>query len=574
MSQPSAYVPAPEITVDAAGTARSVAFDDVYFSVRGGIAETEHVFLAGNRLPQRWQDRARFFIGELGFGTGLNFLVAWKAFAATGSGHLHFVSIEKYPLTLPQLQMALAHHPELAPYAQQLIANYPLRLPGLHRIQFAGVTLTLGFGDVSELLPEIEAQVDAWFLDGFSPAKNDAMWSPQVWKEIERLSAPDASFATFTSAGAVKRGLQAAGFTVEKVRGYAHKRDMLVGRREGVREEKNTPQSVVVIGGGIAGCTAARAFAERGLLVALYEKETIASGASGNPAAVLYPQLTKYYTPATQWHFAGYDFMRRALRRWGFAANETGMLKIAKDDDDIARLDAIRNALQLDPGVARWVEPQEASQLLGQQVMRPGFWFPHGTWIEPAVICRQLVDHPNIAVYEQQRVTSLSGISADLVVLANAQAANELLERKLSLGITAGQVSVFESDATLNAILCHKGYTIQTPQALVSGATYEREDLSGAVTQRHHYQNLMEMEQALPGLRATVIDGRTSFRAATPARLPYVGNVGGATYVSIGHGSRGMISAALAAELMVAMALREPLPVSRSLLRVLAPRLT
>lgn len=563
----------PEITVDATGTARSITFDDVYFSARGGMAETEHVFIAGNHLPERWQNRTRFVIGELGFGTGLNFLVAWKRFIETNpNGTLHFISIEKFPLTPAQLQQALSYQPELAAYAEQLIANYPLRLPGLHRLQFDRITLTLGFGDVNALLPEIEAKVDAWFLDGFAPAKNDAMWSEPVLSQIERLSAPGASFATFTAAGAVKRGLQAIGFSVDKVQGYAHKRDMLVGRREGTYEEKPIPKTVSIIGGGIAGCTAARGFAERGLQVTLYEQDRIASGASGNPAAVLYPQLTKYYTPATQWHFTGYDFMRRALKRWGFPAAQTGMLKIAKDEENLLRLEQVNNSLQMDASVARWVEAEEASSLLGYPVHQPGFWFPHGTWIEPAALCQGLVRHPNITVHEQHTVTALSQISSEIIVLANAHAASDLLGEQLSLGITAGQVSVLQSETTLNAILCHKGYTISTPHALIAGATYDRDDLSGAVTQRNHYQNMMEMEQALPGIRATVTDGRTSFRASTPSRLPYVGSIRPDLYVSIGHGSRGMISAALAAEVIAAMAMQEPLPISRSLLRVLAPR--
>lgn len=562
----------PEITVDAAGTARSIMFDDVYFSARGGVAETEHVFLAGNGLPARWQNRARFTIGELGFGTGLNFLVAWKTFLESGSGHLHVVSVEKFPLIVAQLREALAHYPQLATQADQLIANYPLRLPGLHRLQFDRVTLTLGFGDVAELLPEIDASVDAWFLDGFTPAKNEAMWSDAVFHEIARLSAPDATFATFTAAGAVKRGLQAVGFHVEKVQGYAHKRDMLVGRRDGEVRETPAPKSAAVIGGGIAGCTVARALAERGLRVTLYEKSSIASGASGNMAAVLYPQLTKYYTPATQWHFTGYDFMRRSLQRWGVQAHQTGMLKIAKDDDDIARLGQIRNSLQLDPTIARWVEADEASQLLGAPVYRPGFWFPHGTWLEPAQLCRALLAHPNITVHEQHGIASLDELAAEITVIANAHDANALLSETLSLGLTAGQVSLLETDAVLQAILCHKGYTISTPYGLVTGATYDRNDLSGAVTQRNHYQNLMEMEQALPHIRAHAVDGRTALRAATPSRLPYVGAIREGVYGSIGHGSRGMISAPLAAEVIAASIMNEPAPVSRSLRRVLAPR--
>lgn len=567
MHQPTAHVPAPEITVDASGTARSVTFDDVYFSARGGVPETEHVFIAGNGLPERWQGCADFTIGELGFGTGLNFLVAWKRFVETNpTGTLHFVSVEKFPLTHAQLAEALAHQPDLKPYAEQLLAHYPLRLPGLHRVNFDRVRLTLGFGDAAELLPEMQATVDAWFLDGFAPAKNETMWSHVVLQYIAHLSAPGATFATFTAAGAVKRGLQEVGFAVEKVQGFAHKRDMLVGKRAGMRLEKSKPKTAAIIGGGIAGCSMARALAERGVQVTLHEKDRIASGASGNPAAVLYPQLTKYFTPATAWHFAAYDFALRAL---GDHTHRTGMVKIGKDSVDDLRLRAIRESLQLDASIAEWLEPGEASKRVGQPLARGGFFFPHGAWIRPAEVCRALVDHPNIALQEHSEVNTLP--AADVVILANAQAANALLHEPLPLGLTAGQVSELEPTLKLQSVLCHKGYAIDAGDALIIGATYDRTDLSGAVTEANHEQNIHELRMAVNLDTAPLSRGRTSLRASTPSRLPYVGQVSERVYVSVGHGSRGMISAPLAAELIASELCGEPLPVTRALCAALAP---
>lgn len=568
MLPPTAHVPAPEITIDATGTARSVTFDDVYFSARGGMAETEHVFIAGNGLPERWQGRDDFTIGELGFGTGLNFLVAWKRFVETNAtGTLHFLSVEKFPLTRERLAQALVHQPELAAYADQLIANYPLRLPGLHRVQFDRVRLTLGFGDANALLPDMKAQVDAWFLDGFAPAKNDAMWSSDVLRAVAQLSASDATLATFTAAGAVKRGLQEAGFAVRKVQGFAHKRDMLVGALHGVRHARSRPRTAVVIGGGIAGCTVARALAERGLHVTLHEKASIASGASGNPAAVLYPQLTKHYTPATAWHFAAYDF---AQRIFGAHIHRTGMLKIGKDDQDDAKLRSLRDSLQLHESVAQWLEAEEASARVGHKLARGGFFFPHGGWIRPAELCRAWLQHPNIRVHEHSEVNLLP--KADVVVIANAQAANGLLHTPLTLGLTAGQVSELAAGTRLASVLCHKGYAIDVGDGLVIGATYDREDLSGSVTQANHDQNIAEACAAFPLEQTNILRGRTSLRASTPSRLPCVGEVAEGMYVSVGHGSRGMISAPLAAEVIASQINGEPLPVTRGLLRALAPR--
>ncbi len=570
MQQPTAHVPSPQMTVDAEGTPRSTGFNDIYFSARNGIAETQHVYLAGNSLPQRWHDQAHFTIGELGFGTGLNFLVAWKEFTETSSGHLHFISVEKFPLTIAQLTEALAHQPQLADVAAQLIAHYPLRLPGWHRVKFDRVTLTLGFGDVSELLPQMEANVDAWFLDGFAPAKNDAMWSTDVFHQIARLSAADATFATFTAAAVAKRGLQEVGFMVQKVQGFGHKRDMLVGMRHGEAHGSRAVKTAIVIGGGMAGCSVARALAERGVQVTLHEKESIASGASGNPAAVLYPQLTKYYTPATAWHFAAYDFAQRTLAQWGVKLNSTGMLKIGKDDEDDAKLRSIRESLQLDESVAQWLEPEEVSARVGQRITRGGFFFPHGAWLNPADACRALLHHPNITVHEHSKIKELP--TADAIIIANAQAANDLLPTELTMGVTAGQVSVLAASEKLTTVLCHKGYAIDTGEALIIGATYDREDLRGAVTDANHAQNITELHEALPMMQVSIQTGRTSMRATTPNRLPHVGKVRDGLYVSVGHGSRGMISAPLAAELIASEICGEPLPVSRALRDALAPR--
>jgi len=597
MTLPTAHVPLPDLAIDAQGTARSGAFGDVYFSALGGVAETQHVFLAGNNLPTRWLTADHFTIGELGFGTGLNFLVTWQAFTQSGAkGMLHYVAVEKFPLSVEQFVQALAHYPDLAPYAQQLLAQYPLRLPGMHRLQFGRVSLTLCVGDAEALLPQTQAAVDAWFLDGFSPAKNESMWNDGVLREVARLSAPHATLATFTVAGGVRRGLEAVGFTVQKTKGYAHKREMLVGSRHGECSEvmhrgvatgssRGACHDVVVIGAGIAGCTVARALAERGLRVTVLDALGVASGASGNKAAVLYPQLTKFFTPATAWHFTGYGFMLRKLAQWkadglDFTFAQPGMLKIGKDKEDDARLRSIRESLQLDPAIAHWVQAEEASDRVGQTLEQGGFWYPHGTWLAPAELCAALLQHENITmrVARAENVTAghvmLAGgerVQTAHIVLANAQAAQAFLPQPLAMGISAGQVSYLEA-APLNAILCHKGYAIAHPEGLLLGATYDRDDVSGAVTAENHAHNCAEFAQALPHfMPPKITGGRTALRATTPHRLPYVGQMQEGLWCSIGHGSRGMLSAPLAAELIAAQIGGEPLPVTAALRDLVSP---
>ena len=216
------------------GAPRSEIFDDVYFSAQNGLEETRHVFLDGNHLPQNWQNRDEFTICETGFGTGLNFLAAWRLFkdSATAAQRLNYISFEKYPLSTADVQEALS--PWLAEFSDELpllLTVYPALFPGFHKIIVnTQVSLLLIFEDVNDALLELQAQVDCWFLDGFRPATNPDMWSDTVFEHMARLSTPGTSFATFTAAGFVRRGLEAAGFAVEKVPGYGTKREMLTGR--------------------------------------------------------------------------------------------------------------------------------------------------------------------------------------------------------------------------------------------------------------------------------------------------------------------------------------------------------
>ncbi|NBN78578.1 tRNA (5-methylaminomethyl-2-thiouridine)(34)-methyltransferase MnmD [Microvirga tunisiensis] len=240
---------APELEWLEDGVPRAARFDDTYFSRAGGRAEAGHVFLAGNGLPERWQGKSRFTIGELGFGTGLN-LLATLALRQDQPDppHLTFLTVEAFPLTIAQLERAHSAFPELGDLACQLrLALAGARIgagahAGWHRMDLSGATLWLGLGDATVLVPELAAggalpalraalPVDAWFLDGFAPSRNPELWQPGLMQAVHAATAPGGSFATYTSAGWVRRGLAAAGFTVEKRKGFAGKRQMSVGWR-------------------------------------------------------------------------------------------------------------------------------------------------------------------------------------------------------------------------------------------------------------------------------------------------------------------------------------------------------
>lgn len=605
--EPSAHVPLPAIRFDG-GTPVSDQFGDVYFSRSGGVAETTHVFLQGNGLPERWAGRAHFTLAELGFGTGLNFLTTWQAFLNTpGGGHLHYLALEQFPLTPEMLQQAYALQPALSARAAQLSAQWPARLPGWHRLHFPRVTLTLGFGEASALLPDLYTPIDAWFLDGFSPAKNPALWTPEIFAQMARASAPDATFATFTAARAVRQGLQEAGFAVRKVAGYGRKRDMLIGSKgpevrgqrtgggsQNVKSAEGREESILVIGGGIAGCSLARALAERGRAVTLLSRD-VADGASGNEAAVLFPQLSKRWLASTAWFFAAEDFARRRYRALEAQSDDTlmaspGILRLPRHADEETALRRIHDTLGLDASIVRWVEAGEASERAGVPLATGAAFLPQGSWVRPSALCRALLQHPRIETHinttiarlEQAgaawRVHDAQGVcwTTHTLCLANAQDAAALLPTALPLSVTAGQVSrlhAAQTRQTLHHILCHKGYVIPQPGGTLIGATYDRADLSGRVTDENHAKNLHEVAQFLPGwIDGSPVAGRTSLRATTPDRLPYVGPLAPGLWLSLGHGSRGMISAPLAAEIIASAICGEASPVSPGLCRAVDPR--
>ena len=278
------------------GTLYSARFDDVYASSQGTLAQAQHVFLNGNDLPLRWEKAERFTIVETGFGAGLNFLATWRALreVESSSTRLHFVSVEKHPFQLAELALIHGHYPELGELSREFRESYPPLLPGFHRLHFDGgrLTMTLLLGDAAVMLPQLQAGADAFFLDGFAPAKNPQMWSPEIFTQLARLAKPGATLATYTVAAAVCQGLAEAGFEIEKRSGFATKREMLCGRFRGTAEKAvaQGDRRAIVLGAGLAGTTCAQRLAKRGWSVQLIERHlSPAQEASGNPAGLVRP---------------------------------------------------------------------------------------------------------------------------------------------------------------------------------------------------------------------------------------------------------------------------------------------
>lgn len=608
----------------------SAAYGDVYFSRESGIEETRHVFLRHNDLEARWKNlqSSLFTIAETGFGTGLNFLCAWQLWNSCTRADqcLHFVSTEKYPLSPEELQRALALWPALASLSSQLQQQYACLAPGWRRMVFDGgrVTLTLLIGDARETLPALRARVDAWFLDGFAPAKNPEMWQPELLQQIARLTAPAGTFSTFTSVGAVRRGLAAVGFHVEKVAGHGSKRDMLCGRLAQPEQDATARErQAVVIGGGIAGTATAHSLAIRGWQVTLVERhESLATEASGNPQGVLYPRLSGHDIPLSRVAQDGFMHtlsLARQLLDKGRDWDDCGLLQQAFNARETKRCDEVL-ARDLPRDLVQGVDAATASQLAGVPMPHGGLWFPAGGWVHPPALCHALAAHQNI-----RRVTSTEALrlertadgwqvwdastclaEAPVVVLAGANdTARFGQSAHLPLEPVRGQISVLpatDQSLQLKAVICTEGYISPARHGQhCAGASFHPEDARLDVRVADHEQNLAMLKQLSPALYAALGDvsavaltGRTALRCATPDYLPMGGPLLDADlllqryspgsrlgtehlpwldglYVNTGHGSKGLLTAPLCGEIIAAMLEGEPLPVDAGLARALDP---
>ncbi|MEM1047253.1 MAG: tRNA (5-methylaminomethyl-2-thiouridine)(34)-methyltransferase MnmD [Pseudomonadota bacterium] len=221
-------------------TPHSTRFDDTYFSRHGGRDEVRHVFLAGNRLPDRFEGRDRFVIAELGFGTGLNFLESQAVWLQTTAAPavLDYVSVERHPVAIADIMRTHEPWPDLGPGAAALCSKLDYR-PGWVQLEFERVRLHLGIGDAADLVPAWTGQADAWYLDGFDPRKNPAMWDAALMRAVFEKTRPCGRFATYTAAGWVRRTLASVGFNVRKSPGFGTKRDMTVGFRPDVAESRS-----------------------------------------------------------------------------------------------------------------------------------------------------------------------------------------------------------------------------------------------------------------------------------------------------------------------------------------------
>ena len=593
------------IVWDDNGQPVSTAYDDVYFNSDAGIDESRHVFMEQNRLPERWINNAghSFTIGETGFGSGLNFLVAAKAWLDnTESGILHFVSVEKSPLSKEDLQRTLKLWPELSEIAGEFIQLYPPAVPGIHRIKLANnrIILTLMYGEADDMFASLRGSdhplfqrqgnptIDAWFLDGFAPSKNPDMWSEKLFQTIADLSKIGTTFSTFTVAQAVRHALEHTGFQFNRAPGFGLKREILFGSlikhavsSTAASSEPATfnspyqppwylppsvepvPKTAIVIGGGIAGCSTARALAERGIAVTLIERHrAMGQEGSGNPQGIIYPKLSASTSQLARFglaallHASRYhaDFLDLKLDTDAIIGNRCGVLVLPSSEKNKEQFEKI--AEQFPKELVQLHEGEQLNKTAGLSLTNQfGLFFPKLGWIKPPVACQVLTDHPLITVqmaevenidYEHSALSRNSSwqalnnagssiATAQVMVIACAFDSSRFNQTNhLPIQKTRGQISrlpATKKSSALKTVLCGEGYIAPAAGGEHTlGATYNVGETSTAIRPEDHHTNLQQLANTDAAMANTFnpeninqLHGRAAFRCTTLDYLPIAG---------------------------------------------------
>ena len=553
------------IRFNANGTPYATEFEDLYFSDAQGLDETTHVFVKNNLLVERWSQWSEkdFVIAETGFGTGLNVLVTmlhFENFCAQVNRpdfNLHFISIEKFPISQADLAKALALYPQLAKYSQPLLEQYPMPLAGCHRLSFleGKVTLDLWLGDVHQVLSQIENKpkglVDCWFLDGFAPSKNPDMWTQSLFEQMASLAKDQCHFATFTAAGHVKRGLREAGFKVSKQPGHGRKRDMLAGTihkeadnshrlpyflrqsaeisniprvqpRVQPRVPPLEPPRVAIIGGGLAGANCAYALRQKGLFSTLYcQEEGLAQGASGNAQGGFYPQLNSQAGNASQIHALSFNYASKVYRQLlsqgcHFSHQWCGTLQLAFNPKVTERYQKLVQQQTWPQELIHWLDEKQTSQLANVDLPYPSLFIPKGGWINLPELVTSLTQAADTKVIANKQLIALkresnlwhlhfkdgSQYTADIVVMATGSDSADIQQlANLPFRLVRGQVEAIKSQGDISklaTVLCHKGYLTPAWQGRHAlGSTYNKDDKNTDYRLIDQTTNLLSHEKAL-----------------------------------------------------------------------------
>ncbi len=583
------------ITWKESGLPRSDTYDDIYFSAANPIEESRHVFINGNDLETRMPHvgHTPLVIGECGFGFGINFLVTCERFCELSprGSKMHFLSCEAHPVLKKDLERFYKTLPStLQPYAENLLDHYPEQGKGLHRIvlqhQQHLFILDLIYDDAPAAFQKLSTHapvIDAWYLDGYSPSKNEAMWDTDLINIIAKLSKSGTTLATYSVAGMVRENLKHAGFAVSKRKGFGKKRQMLSGVMPALTKithhwekswsnpwpEKDAKVSKVgIIGAGLAGSATAHALALRGYSVTVLEKNaSIASGASGNPRGLVHFNPGRQLTPANLFRLSAFSYAvrhyRNLAKHHNFAWQSCGLVQLARDKTE---LEEYRNLLEqklYDSGFMTAINAEQATNISGLALSDSGLFFPQAGSLDPVALCQTWTSQNTIKLFTNRDVSAINfheelwqvdmnGPNGPekqkfdaLVICDNGASPGLAQENKYPLRFNFGQTDSFNLDGLIPAssfLKCpvrKKGYLIpwgdEDPSRITIGGSFAAEDKHSnehTTMQKHNFQMLKDITPVLHESPASdlytdidKISSRRGMRCSTPDYLPLAGPV-------------------------------------------------
>ena len=579
------------------GMPYSLDYEDFYWSLPNGLAESFYVFLQQNDLPSRWNNLKAadqsFSIGELGFGTGINFLNCCELWLKTAPTNctLHYFSAEPVPLKTADLAKVFEQFPSLSAHGQALIDSYPPAVKGFHSIELyeGRINLCLMFGDAQEMFNALgesvdqrhsvydKKPIDTWFLNGFSPEKNPAMWQKELCKTIASLSSTETSLTTYLTESEVTKSLNTAGFSVNYKQGFADKYQMISATLNASLKNysdnaRGTNQwhlnqlpsrplsrqpSVTIIGAGIAGCTTAAALSKRGYNVTIIDRHAKAGQeASGNQQAIIYPKLSIRDEPLPRINLAAITLASRYYQTfWNRGlGQQCGVLVIPEGERQLKQFEQLGQHFYHQKSLVRLVDNAQMEAIAGISLdTSHGLYFSKLGWLPPATICQEILKDHNIALVQgdvaqlfrnkstgQWELLDAKGEQlshSDIVVVANAYDC-EKFEQTNFLGITKlrGQVTelpVTEDSQSLKTVICGEGYIAPPNKGTHGcGATYNKAIDSTELRIQDHQTNLDQITKTDQGIGRAIgtvqlnkLEGRANFRCTTRDYLPIVGPV-------------------------------------------------
>lgn len=579
------------------GMPYSLDYEDFYWSLPNGLAESFYVFLQQNDLPSRWNNLKAadqsFSIGELGFGTGINFLNCCELWLKTAPTNctLHYFSAEPVPLKTADLAKVFEQFPSLSAHGQALIDSYPPAVKGFHSIELyeGRINLCLMVGDAQEMFNALgesvdqrhsvydKKPIDTWFLNGFSPEKNPAMWQKELCKTIASLSSTETSLTTYLTESEVTKSLNTAGFSVNYKQGFADKYQMISATLNASLKNysdnaRGTNQwhlnqlpsrplsrqpSVTIIGAGIAGCTTAAALSKRGYNVTIIDRHARAGQeASGNQQAIIYPKLSIRDEPLPRINLAAITLASRYYQTfWNRGlGQQCGVLVIPEGERQLKQFEQLGQHFYHQKSLVRLVDNAQMEAIAGISLdTSHGLYFSKLGWLPPATICQEILKDHNIALVQgdvaqlfrnkstgQWELLDAKGEQlshSDIVVVANAYDC-EKFEQTNFLGITKlrGQVTelpVTEDSQSLKTVICGEGYIAPPNKGTHGcGATYNKAIDSTELRIQDHQTNLDQITKTDQGIGRAIgtvqlnkLEGRANFRCTTRDYLPIVGPV-------------------------------------------------